>query len=413
MRTILLALGVSSVVALNAQVTFENVSTAAGLTYQGRSWGSSWGDINGDGFVDLFMSCHQHQYEPYFDNDSIQIFVNTGDGHFDGTIYTLDDGGQSDIHGGVFFDQDNDGDKDMFIVTGGIRYEIFFRNDGGTHLEDIADQVNLIFENARGRQTTCVDVNNDGLTDLLINNQRVDNPPGQGSVLMLADQASGFIKDTTSGFNDPQSRVSIISDLNGDGHTDICVVNGTYLKIYSVTQDGQFTEEAQLDISNIGDVSIADFNGDLLPDIFVARGIQHETDIQLFNDSAIHASCNVRGNTPPCTARFRTEGPITVKMSLEDYRAFNIHIGNDSVITDVEDRQTFTLYPSTAQGFQDPLSFPGGVNCSFGYLPDSSWKVEVAKTGPGGNSVLMEITSNSPITNFTSNRYAADGFYRA
>lgn len=90
-------------------------------------------------------------------------------------------------------------------------------------------------------------------------------------------------------------------------------------------------------------------------------------------------------------------------MSLEDYRAFNIYIGNDSVIPGVKDRQTFTLYPSTAQGFQDPLTFPGGVNCSFGYLPDNSWKVEVAKTGPGArNSVLLEITSSSPITDFTS-----------
>jgi hypothetical protein len=403
MRVPLFILSIFSAATLYGQVTFENVSTVSGLTYQGRSWGSSWGDINGDGFMDLYMSCHQHRSEPYFTNDSIQLFLNNGDGQFDGTIYTLDDGEQSDFHGGVFFDQEGDGDQDMFLVTGGIRYEVFLRNDGGTHLNNVADELNLIFYNARGRQTTLLDANQDGMTDLLVNNQRVINPPGQGSVLMLAHPDSGFVMASNSGFNDPESRVSIISDLDGDGQTDICVVAGSYLKVYSLPGNGQFIEEGRLDIRNIVDVSIADFNGDLLPDIFVARGVIHETDIQLFNDSAVHASCNIGENTPPSSIAFRTEGPIEVVMSSEFYNSYNIHIGSDSTIQGADGRTTFTLDPAQAQGFPDTLAFSDGVQCSFGFLPDSTWKIEVRQTGPGeDDSILLEVKSSSPITDLTS-----------
>ncbi len=402
MRNLLFAIGLFPFITLNGQVLFENVSTSSGLTYQGRSWGSSWGDINGDGFMDLFMSCHQHRYEPYFTNDSIRLLLNTGDGHFDGTVYTLEDGGQSDIHGGVFYDQDNDGDQDLYIVTGGKRYEIFLRNDGSPHLSDVTEDLNLILFNARGRQSTCVDFNNDGRTDLLMNNQRVETPPGYGSLVLLAHPDSGYVIDTNSGFNDEESRISIISDLDGDNRTDICVVTEEYLKIYSLTPAGQFIEQTQLDISNITDISIADVNGDLLPDLFVARGSMHETDVQLFNDSAIHASYNVGTILPPCKTTFKTQGPIEIVMSTEDYKPYNIHIGQNTNVDNATYRQTFTLHPGPSTGFQSPLSFPPGVHCSIGRQPNNKWKVQVAKTDVGVNSILMEIKSGSPITDLTS-----------
>ena len=402
MRLALLSLTFLSLLSMQCQVTFQNVSDSTGFTYQGRSWGSSWGDINGDGLMDLFLSCHEHQFEPYFENDTLQIFINMGGTFFDENVYSLLDAEQSDFHGGVFFDQDRDGDKDLFIVTGGGKDEVFLRNNGGTQLEDITEELNLSFVNARGRQSTCLDVNNDGLTDLLINNQRVTNPPGQESVLMLADTSAGFLKDSLLGFEVLGSTIGIISDLDGDGRTDLCVSSPDTLRIFSFGQNGAFIEEVRFFIENIGDISVADFNGDLLPDIFVARGISHATDIQQFNDSAIHASCSIKSNLANPVINFKTEGPIKVIMSTEFYSPYNLHLGSDTTISDVEGKRTFTLHPELLGGFQDPSSFPDGVQCSFGFLPDSTWNLEFAQTGQGKEAVILEILSTAPITELTS-----------
>jgi len=36
-----------------AQTTFTDVTSAAGFSFAGESWGASWGDFNGDGKPDL------------------------------------------------------------------------------------------------------------------------------------------------------------------------------------------------------------------------------------------------------------------------------------------------------------------------------------------------------------------------
>ncbi|MBP9079670.1 MAG: ASPIC/UnbV domain-containing protein, partial [Flavobacteriales bacterium] len=163
-----------------------------------------------------------------------------------------------------------------------------------------------------------------------------------------------------------------------------------------------FQQEARIDLSNITDVSIADFNGDLLPDLFVSRGLMHETDIQLFNDSAVHASINLAMGIPPAMFGFRTQGPIEVRVSTEKYAPYSVHVGSDSGFVDPGERRIFTLYPDQAQGFQDPSAFPGGVQCSVGFLPDSTWRIELAHTGTGKESVLLEINSGFPITGLQS-----------
>src|SRR5690606_33951648 len=101
---------------------------------------------------------------------------------------------------------------------------------------------------------------------------------------------TGYTIDSIHGFNVPSSVFSCISDLDGDGRTDVVVGVPDGLLLYSVDVAGNFTLESHLPISNVTDISIADFNGDLRPDIFVARGRTQDSDVAQFNDSAIHCS---------------------------------------------------------------------------------------------------------------------------
>ena len=56
-----------------AEIQFVDASAGAGISHIGPSFGASWGDFNGDGWPDLWVSNH---YE------SPSIYLNQTDGSF-------------------------------------------------------------------------------------------------------------------------------------------------------------------------------------------------------------------------------------------------------------------------------------------------------------------------------------------
>ena len=65
----------------DAQITFADVSTAAGITSKSVSYGASWGDVNGDGHPDLFLNNHARKHS---------IYPNNGSGIYTNAIDSLD-----------------------------------------------------------------------------------------------------------------------------------------------------------------------------------------------------------------------------------------------------------------------------------------------------------------------------------
>ena len=131
--TILLALLLTdaAVTSASAQIAFEDVSLAAGFGNTGtETWGAAWGDLDGDGYPDLFSSNHRMR---------ATLFHNNKDGTFTDVSKLVDlskspgwTGGRADVdtHGATWADVNNDGQEDLIeAVSSGIDH--FWINNGG------------------------------------------------------------------------------------------------------------------------------------------------------------------------------------------------------------------------------------------------------------------------------------------
>ena len=90
-----------------------------GFVDQRPSYGIAWGDVNDDGFLDVFVNNHAgDRFGP-----PPSLYVNQGDGTFENELdrFSADEQGaivNGDRHGAVWTDIDNDGDEDLLLLVG-------------------------------------------------------------------------------------------------------------------------------------------------------------------------------------------------------------------------------------------------------------------------------------------------------
>lgn len=128
-----------------------------------------FGDYNGDGLLDLFVS----------DDGYCSLFANQGDGVFNEMSYHAGIAQASGQHVGwatAFIDFDNDGDKDIFKVNGELKHlygqeDQLFENTGAGKYNDISVESGLHFQQERVSRGACFgDYDNDGDIDVYIVN---------------------------------------------------------------------------------------------------------------------------------------------------------------------------------------------------------------------------------------------------
>lgn len=389
---------------LSAQLSFTESRQAYGLTYEGRSYGSSWGDFNGDGWMDIFMSCHYHISEPFYTNDTPKLFINQQGTSLDTSQYSIDPNTQSDLHGTVFFDYDNDGDKDLIIVSGGTRANLFYINDGSTNLVSSAEANGVALQSGRGRQSTCFDFNNDGFTDLLINNQKPsDNQPT--SQVRVKNFGAGYDLGDQFGWDESYTESTQISDMNADGYTDLVAMTDDSIKIYSRAEGENFSKVSVLAYENIRDMAVADFNNDLLPDIYIARGDRTSANIEQFSENAIHSSHIASPFIFPSGCVFDTDGQMSLRLFPATNFSYTLHLGNDSVafIEDALNLEGYSIDPSNNAfwGWQAPDENLSGVHVYFGMISEGTWRLRVIGYDLNAR-INAEIVSESEITNFNA-----------
>ncbi len=214
---------------------FKDITKSSGAGGK-RGWktGVSVADVNGDGFLDIYV-CYSGDVDPQHRHN--QLFINNGNLTFTDKAAQMgvDDSGHT-THA-AFFDMDRDGDLDLYVLNHNIKN---LRNFDAAFVKKMVDPDagDRLYENVNGK-----------FANITQKAGIISNPLGYGL-----------------GVN--------IADINNDGWPDIYVTND-YVEedyLYLNNQNGTFKECLKEQISHISNfsmgVDIADLNNDGWQDIF-------------------------------------------------------------------------------------------------------------------------------------------------
>lgn len=214
---------------------FEDITERAQLA-EGPGWdnGVVMADVNGDGWLDIYLSRGGWQ-----DTDAERrnlLFINKGDLSFEesAATYGLDDLGYS--MQASFFDMDNDNDLDMYLTNRPDRFFLnyrqvlagkeaqderfrdkLYRNEGGK-FEEIGLNAGIVDNYGYGLGLATTDINQDGFTDIYVANDYLENDylyinRGDGTFVESIKEYTNHIPFYSMGID--------AVDLNNDGLEDM------------------------------------------------------------------------------------------------------------------------------------------------------------------------------------------------
>ncbi len=224
--------------------TFEDITNKAGVAGRNR-WktGAVMADVNGDGLLDIYVCYSGPGTDAARSNE---LYINNGVKNGVPSFaerakeYGLDAPGTYSTTAS-FFDMDNDGDLDMFLVNhADMFYNPFYntdtlratrhpkfgnrlyRNDGGKFI-DISEAAGIKGSGLNfGLSVATSDINNDGYTDIYVTNDYDERDflylnNHNGTFREVLDKAAGHLSEFAMG--------SDISDYNNDGKPDVMVLD--------------------------------------------------------------------------------------------------------------------------------------------------------------------------------------------
>lgn len=330
---------------------FEDITPDSGLAaYEGMTHGAAWGDFDGDGRPDLYVTNHLNE---------ARLYRNLGNGRFEDVTlsYFAPTDLLGDKHGAVWADYDNDGRLDLVQLTGAIKGmgeepKRLFHNQG-ERFADVAEAMGVLNLDGRTRMPLWMDLDGDGRLDLFHGAEaRFDDktPPftfiQQGGrfeqaldILALAGRSVPFC---------------IVTHLNQDGHSElVCRVvgkNRTAQVFNTATVPAK--ELDLLPVTAYEDIAAADFDNDGWIDLFMARK-----------------------NAP---------GPVAFGQATERGMVADVEINKDTV----EQAMGFTFRAQGPLKVQVKAANPGGA-----LTPE---RIYLGQQGANPNALNFEIDPSTP-----------------
>ncbi|MGB5264820.1 MAG: VCBS repeat-containing protein, partial [Lutimonas sp.] len=210
---------------------------------------ASKGDVNGDGLEDVFIGGGRTQ--------SGQLLLGKPDGSF--TKVTTGDFERDKEHedvGAVFFDADNDGDQDLYVVSGSYEFidspdllqdRLYLNNGQGNFIRSKSSLPEMF---SAGSMAVPADFDNDGDMDLFVGGRVIPGryPYAPESYLLLNE--SGVFTIKTDDLSPGLKEVGMVTDaswkdINGDKSLDL-IVTGEWMGIeVFLNETGQLVKSDQ------------------------------------------------------------------------------------------------------------------------------------------------------------------------
>lgn len=380
---------------------FQDVTSAAGFTFLGRTHGMAWGDFNGDSYPDIFIGNHDSAVGN--DNpNAVNLYLNQQDGTFvevaSNSIDVYEElvGADShDLHFQAFIDFDNDGDRDLFLPEHSrVLPDRLLVNDGG-FLSDRADELGFSYPDAVSHNALFFDYNQDSLLDVFIATTTPELPStvfSQNSNNVYEDVGSTVLPSSFT------STYAVLGDVSNDGNLDVIVEGGSI--VYDTTTE-PFTDITEQIFSGNRvtgvDAITGDFNGDLQTDLYVTRNGFSFNDVNQVSPTELDFNIGEpRGTQRGIT--FETEGIVTLNLleTLFARTLDEIFIGSNSI----NPTETQLILDPNDPDVRGIPSYTPGVDSGIfiGYEPsEQTWEIIAS------NETLLELSFNIESTEAISN----------
>lgn len=273
--------------------TFSDVTEKAGVQNTGYGMGASAGDIDNDGYPDLFLS----NYGPNV------LYRNNGDGTFTNITKKAGvAGGKECSVGAAWLDYDNDGLLDLYVgnylfydpdykyyyapdgFPGPLAYDsqkdVLYHNKGNGVFEDVTEKMGIYDADGRAMGVGAADYDDDGFMDIFVANDHSMN-------YLWHNEGGKRFTDagTRSGTAFSQAGEATVSmsvdfaDYNNDGLLDLFLSDDKYCSLYENLGRGVFKDRSYPSGIAIAagqyvgwSSSFVDFDNDGDEDIFKING---------------------------------------------------------------------------------------------------------------------------------------------
>jgi len=215
--------------------SYKDIAVQAGVADEGNGYSCAFGDYDNDGHPDLFVG----NINDTEDAVTFILYHNNGDGTFTDVTEKLDMKKRGNCISGFWADFNNDGFQDLFLAFSsgpghlekewGVNY--LYNNNGDGTFTNVSKEsgINLI-SNSRG--STVGDIDNDGDLDIIVTNS------WENSFIFLNDGKMKFTEShRSSGGSYFYGHGAALGDLDNDGDLDLI---GTNWKRPSASNPGKF-----------------------------------------------------------------------------------------------------------------------------------------------------------------------------